>query len=105
ERFTVASEALSGIKDVKVLNVEESFLRRFTDPSRRFTRHQAMSQTISVLPRYAIETVAFGTVVLILVYFVAANRDFSGIVPMLGLYAFAGYRLLPALQQVFHAVT
>lgn len=105
ERFTVASEALGGIKDVKVLNVERTFLEQFTAPSRRFSRHQATSQIIASLPRYAIETVAFGTVVLILAYFVAVGRDFSGILPMLGLYAFAGYRLMPALQQVFQAVT
>lgn len=105
ERFTVASEALGGIKDVKVLNVEQEFLKRFTEPSRRFSRHHATGQTIASLPRYAIETVAFGTVILILVYFIAVDRDFGGIVPMLGLYAFAGYRLMPALQQVFHAVT
>src|SRR5690606_10092127 len=54
---------------------------------------------------HAIETVAFGTVVLIVVYFVSFERDFSGIVPMLGMYAFAGYRLMPALQQIFQAVT
>lgn len=105
ERFTVANEALSGIKDVKVLNVEQSFLERFVGPSRRFSRHQATSHTIGSLPRYAIETVAFGTIVLILVYLVALERDFGSIVPMLGLYAFAGYRMMPALQQVFQAVT
>lgn len=105
ERFTIASEALGGIKEVKILNVEQSFLDRFTGPSRRFSRHQATSQTIGAIPRYAIETVAFGTVVLILVYFVAVDQDFSGIVPVLGLYAFAGYRLMPAVQQVFQAVT
>ena len=105
ERFTVAAEALGGIKDVKVLNVEHSFLRRFAGPSRRYTRHQATSSVTATLPRHAIETVAFGTVVLIVVYFVALERDFSGIVPMLGMYAFAGYRLMPALQQIFHAVT
>ena len=105
ERFTVAAEALGGIKDVKILNVEDSFLRRFVGPSRRYTRHQATSSVTATLPRHAIETVAFGTVVLIVVYFVALERDFSGIVPMLGMYAFAGYRLMPALQQMFHAVT
>src|SRR5690606_2328377 len=105
ERFTVTAEALGGIKDVKVLNVEHSFLRRFAGPSRRYTRHQATSSVTATLPRHAIETVAFGMVVLIVVYFVALERDFSGIVPMLGMYAFAGYRLMPALQQIFQAVT
>src|SRR5690606_20856798 len=101
----VAAEALGGIKDVKILNVEDSFLRRFAGPSRRYTRHQATSSVTATLPRHAIETVAFGTVVLIVIYFVALERDFSGIVPMLGIYAFAGYRLMPALQQIFQAVT
>lgn len=105
ERFVVASEAFGGIKDVKVLRVEQRFLSRFKDPSRRLARHQATSQAIAALPRYAIEPIAFGTVVLILVYFVALERDFSRIVPMLGLYAFAGYRLMPAVQQIFRAVT
>lgn len=104
ERFTEAAEALNGIKDAKILNVGQTFLDRFNDPSRRFSRHQATSQTIAALPRYAIETVAFGTVVLILVYFVAMDRDFSGIVPILGLYAFSGYRLMPGLQQMFQTV-
>src|SRR5690625_5107151 len=105
ERFTVASEAFGGIKEVKVLNAEATFLRRFHNPSYRFSRHQATRQTISAVPRYAIETVAFGTVILIVLYFLAVERDFGAIVPTLGMYAFAGYRLMPALQEVFKAVT
>ena len=105
ERFTVAAEALGGIKDVKILNVEYSFLRRFVGSSWRYSRHQATSSVTGMLPRHAIETVAFGTVVLIVVYFVALERDFSNIVPVLGMYSFAGYRLMPALQQIFQAIT
>ena len=105
ERFTVASEALGGIKDVKVLGVEDAFLRRFMEPSYKFARHQATSQAIAYVPRYAVETIAFGTVILIVVYLLAVNQSFGSIVPALGLYAFAGYRLLPALQEVFRAVT
>lgn len=105
DRFTVASEALGGIKDVKVLGVEDAFLRRFIGPSYRFARYQATSQAIGALPRYAIETIAFGTVILIVVYLLAVNQSFGSIVPTLGLYAFAGYRLMPALQEVFRAVT
>lgn len=90
ERFTVASEALGGIKDVKVLGVEDAFLRRFMEPSYKFARHQATSQAIAGLPRYAIETIAFGTVILIVVYLLAVAQSFGSIVPTLGLYAFAG---------------
>src|SRR5690606_37133120 len=55
--------------------------------------------------RYAIETIAFGSVILILVYMIALEQDLGSIVPILGLYAFAGYRLMPALQQVFSGIT
>ena len=105
ERFTIANEALGGIKDVKVLNVEREFLKRFITPSLRFSRHQATSQAVGSVPRYVIETLAFGTVVLIVVYLIAMDRDFGNIVPVLGVYAFAGYRLMPALQQIFQGVT
>src|SRR5690606_6943459 len=87
------------------LNVEDSFIQRFTEPSRRFIRHEVTYATIGALPRYAIETIAFGTVILIVVFLLAVERDFGSIVPMLGLYAFAGYRLMPSLQQVFAGIT
>lgn len=105
ERFRVANEAFGGIKDVKVLNVEDAFLQRFTGSSRRFSRHEVTYAVIGALPRYAIETIAFGTVILIVVFLLAVERDFGSIVPMLGLYAFAGYRLMPSLQQVFAGIT
>lgn len=105
ERFTVAAEGLGGIKDVKILHKEYAFWKRFEVPSRRFSRHQATSQTIGAVPRYAIETIAFGSVILILVYMIALEQDLGSIVPILGLYAFAGYRLMPALQQVFSGIT
>ncbi len=37
-RFKIAGEALTGIKDVKTLGREDEFLRRFSEPSRRFSR-------------------------------------------------------------------
>lgn len=105
ERFTVASEALGGIKDVKLLGKEREFLARFERPSARFSEYQATSQIIGALPRYAVEPIGFGSVVLIVVYLISSRGDLSAIVPVLGFYAFAGYRLMPAVQQAFRGLT
>lgn len=105
ERFTIASEALGGIKDVKLLGKEQSFLKRFTRSSARFSVHQATSQVISLVPRYVVEPVAFGSVILIVVYVITTQGDLANILPMLGFYAFAGYRLMPAVQQAFRGIT
>ncbi|MBW3671360.1 MAG: ABC transporter ATP-binding protein/permease [Acidobacteria bacterium] len=100
-RFQVAAEALTGIKDVKVLGRESAFLARFRQPSWRFCRATASNHVVSKLPRYALETIAFGGIVLIVLYSLQFSGDIQGILPVLSLYAFAGYRLMPAINDIF----
>jgi len=48
---------------------------------------------------------ATGSIVVILFYYMSVKGSLSNeIVPLLAVYAFAGYRILPALQQMFSAV-
>ena len=100
-RFKTAAEAFGGIKEVKVAGREQHFLRRFSAPSALFSRHMASNQIVSALPRYVMEPVVFGGALLIVLLSLLAQRDVSRILPVVSLYAFAGYRLMPALQQVF----
>lgn len=101
KRFQIAQEALSGIKEVKIFGREESFYSRFIDPSFLLAKHLANSTISGMLPRYIMEMVAFGGILLTAMYLFKAHESFSLILPILGVYTFAGYRLLPALQQVF----
>ena len=59
---------------------------------------------ISDLPRHALEVIAFGGILVVVLYLLGHNDGQGTMVPLLALYAFAGYRLLPALQQLFAAV-
>ena len=104
-RFRAATDVLAGIKDVKLLGLEEDFLERFERASTSFSRQRTTAEAIGRVPRYLIEPVAMGTVVLLVVYLLARRGDLAQIVPLLGFYAFAGYRLMPAAQQVFRGVT
>ncbi len=103
-KYKTAGEALSGIKDLKVLGREREFLDRFAIHALRHARNNIFSGVISQLPRYALEVVAFGGILLIVLYFLGANQEISRIVPLLALYAYAGYRILPALQEIFASV-
>jgi ABC-type multidrug transport system fused ATPase/permease subunit len=58
---------------------------------------------VSKLPKYALETIAFGGILLILLYSVRVSASISETLPMLSLFAFAGYRLLPRLSDLFAA--
>jgi len=102
-RYRVASEAFGGIKDVKVLQRESAFLEQFGPPSRQWSHAMASNNTVSLVPRYLLETVAFGGILAILVYYLHAGKSITLVLPMVSLYAVAGYRLMPALQNVFAA--
>jgi len=104
-RFTAAAEALSGIKDIKLLGREHAYLRRFSPASHTYASSQAKVYTLSIIPRYVLEAVGFGGVILLALILMSRSDDFGSVLPVLGLYAFAGYKLLPAAQHIFAAFT
>jgi ABC-type multidrug transport system fused ATPase/permease subunit len=101
ERFTTVQEAFAGIKAVKAGGLEHHFLHRFNTPSLQFARRQAAMQMANQLPRFAFEAIAFGGILLIALYLLGRADGMQQVLPILALYAFAGYRLMPALQQVY----
>ncbi len=104
-RFTAVSEAFGSAKEVKVGGLEEPYIKRFSIPAKIFARHTAASQVLSQLPRFALEVIAFGGMLLAILYLMLKNGSFVNIIPIIALYTFAGYRLMPALQSIYMAVT
>jgi ABC-type multidrug transport system fused ATPase/permease subunit len=102
-RFRAANEALQGIREIKMYGLERSFAERFADPGRRMAAEATRHHAIRLMPRYFVEVVAFGGVVALVLYLLAARRGLDHVLPLLTLYVVAAYRLLPALQQIFSA--
>ena len=100
-RVQVAYETFSGIKDIKILGREKAFFDLFSIPIERYSLYQSRSQMISLLPRYAMETLAFGGIIVIVIALLSMGGDLSTTLPLISLYALAGYRLMPTLQQIF----
>lgn len=106
ERFQNLREAMGGIKAVKVMGMEDAYAKRFQKPAGRFARNVVKSFLVGLLPRHVLELILFGGMLLLIMWLLASQDDgIDAIIPMLGLYALAGYRLLPALQQVFQSLT
>ncbi len=104
KRYRFVSEAFGGIKDVKLLGKENSFVNQYETPSEKYSKYKARYKILRVAPRYMLEAVAFGGIILIAVYLIGVEDNMRQVVPILGLYAFAGYRLMPALQSAFAGV-
>ncbi|HUU26573.1 MAG TPA: ABC transporter transmembrane domain-containing protein, partial [archaeon] len=100
-RYKKVSEAFGGIKDVKVLGREDYFLKDFVPPSIENAKIQVTSSLIGTIPRNVLEVVAFGGILLVVLYMMHTMGNFRDAVPVVGLYAFAAYRLVPRLQKIF----
>jgi ATP-binding cassette, subfamily B, bacterial PglK len=103
--YREAHQMLGGIKPVKVHRAEEHFLARFAGHSAIMARMYARTPVFASSTRYFVEPLAFGGLVVAVLLLAARGRDFSDILPNLGVMALAGYRLLPSLQLLYSQLT
>ena len=104
-RFIALNEGFGAAKEVKVGGLEHIYIQRFTEPAKIYSKHLATATIIANLPRFALELIAFGGLLLVVLYLMTTSGNFATAVPVLSLYALAGYRLMPSLQQFYSSVT
>lgn len=105
ERHQALYEAFGGIKDIKVAGMEKSFLDRFRVPSERMARSGIASALVSEMPSFVMQAVVFGGMLLIVIYLIVAHGSLQDALPVVSLYALAGYRLMPTLQNTYRNLT
>ena len=104
-RFRAVLEAFNASKEIKIGNLENFYIKYFSASALTFAKNHTHSSIISILPRYVFEGVAFGGILLIMILKIMQSNDYSEAIPIVGLYAFAGYRLMPAIHSIFSAFT
>ena len=104
-RFTAVSEAFGAVKEIKVGGLEKTYIERFSNPAKALAKYQASFSVINQLPRFALEAIAFGGMLLLILYLMSQSKNFINMVPILALYVFAGYRLLPSLQGIYNDIS
>lgn len=108
-RYRTVQEALQGIKDIKLSGRELSYLDRYEAPSFQMSRSIVLVGLISELPQHVMQALAFaGLIVLSLLLLPEASGGSSealaAVLPTLGVFAFAGQRLIPELSKIYRGV-
>lgn len=104
DKYVLSNEIFGGMKEIKLSDNEEYYLARYTAASQSLARKETNSEVIAMLPRYLLELVAFGGVVAIILYYLGINKKLEYMIPVVALYAFSGYRLMPALQMMYNSI-
>jgi ABC-type multidrug transport system fused ATPase/permease subunit len=95
-------QGFGGVKDVKILGREDHFVDQYSEQLignavvyRRFSIAQA-------LPRFGLEILAIMGLAVLVTTMVGSGRELTDILPVLGLFAAAAFRLLPAVNRVIN---
>jgi ABC-type multidrug transport system fused ATPase/permease subunit len=104
DRYHATLEAFGAFKEIKVTGLEKIFVDRFKKSSKAYAKSQSFAEIISVIPRNFIEGIAFGGVIIFILVLFAKGNSFENIIPIIALYTFAGYRLLPSMHNVLHSI-
>jgi len=110
ERFKIANESLGGIKAIKVLGKENRYISQFKKPSEQVAHSQAITIIVSEVPNYVLQGLAFGGVIALGLVILLVGGDnieqaTSQIIPTVGLFAFAGQRMIPEMQRIYANLT
>ena len=104
-RFLTLAEAFGSLKEIKVGGLENIYINRFSDSSKNYALSQTYSLAIGQLPRFFLEAIAFGGILLLLIYMISKSGNLSSALPMISLYVVAGYRLMPSLQLIYYSIS
>jgi ATP-binding cassette, subfamily B, bacterial PglK len=100
-RFSAVNEAFGASKEIKLGGLEEYYIKSFSEPAKIYSKNLAIASIISGLPRYVLEAIIFGGMLLIILFLLDEFGSFVNLIPIISLYAVACYRLIPALQAVY----
>lgn len=108
QRFRMANEPLTGIKDIKILGHEHRYLDRFSHPSHRLAQIRITTGVIGNLPRYLMQAVAFGGVILLCLILIDLDASdgaepLARLLPTLGVFALAAQKLMPELSTLYQS--
>lgn len=101
--FRATSEALSGIKDVKILGRENYFIEKFTNHADTRARLSIENSILKEAPRYGVEALAFVAIIATLLFVIGAGSGLLEMTALLVLYGVAGFRLIPAMFRIYNS--
>jgi len=96
-------EGFGGAKDVKILGRENEFLSQHEKHLKRSIRISRIYNVILTLPRSFMEVITIVGLCLLVVSMVVRGRELSEIVPVLGLFAAAAFRVMPSINRLLMA--
>jgi ABC-type multidrug transport system fused ATPase/permease subunit len=103
-RLQYAQQGLAATKDVKLLGREAQFIAEFEEHNSAAASASRKQMTLLQLPRLFLEVLAITSLTALLFVMLNSGRALDTILPTVGLFAAAAFRLMPSANRVIASV-
>jgi ATP-binding cassette subfamily C protein len=98
-------QGLGGVKEARIIGVEDFFIRAYSQRSGPFGRTLVVHRMLGVLPRYLLETTGIlGLVMMTIIMFMRGASE-AEVLPVLGALAVAAVRVMPSTAHIIGSVS
>ncbi|MGU5766953.1 ABC transporter ATP-binding protein [Aeromonas allosaccharophila] len=102
KRFSLMNEGFGAIKELQILGRENYFINQFKDSGRIFAASYGSSNSLYNIPRYFMELVVFSSMIMLILVLLNANdSNLAAVLPVMGVFGVAAFKLLPSFQQIY----
>lgn len=101
KRYETINSILSLYKHIKINSSQKFYLSESVQSTKLFSRSISSSQQLSIIPKFIIESLGFG----IILYYLVIQMSNGGDIAKVAVFAFAGYRMMPLIQNIYSGVT
>jgi ATP-binding cassette, subfamily B, bacterial PglK len=102
QRFKLMNEGFGGIREIILSNKSNVFIEKFRKSSKELAFSRGNNNTLLQVPRHFVELIAFGSIIAFIIFLMKTNDGNLGyVLPIISVYALAGFKMLPAFQQIY----
>ena len=100
EQLSNLQETIGGIKEIKLTGRELFFLEKFKKTTNILADMGYQSAIISGMPRLVIEVISVASIGSIVLFLSLLGKNFTEILPIVGLFLAAAYKMIPSLNKI-----
>lgn len=97
-------QAISGIKEVKVMQKESFFEKKYEEHSKEVVRSEKINSVLSGIPRMFIEMISVCSMLFVIAVMIYRGRELDTLIPALSAFAMAAVKLMPSANRIMSAL-
>jgi len=105
QAMRTASELYMSAREVSVRGNSSYFIAGIRSWLRKGHDADEVARVFPMMPKYLIELIAFTFLLSLPIYRSWNGQEYRSLVPFIALFAYAGYRLLPGIQQIYSSLS